>query len=180
MLYVFRCVCVCGCESVRVFACIEVISSWRLWRWRFILLNHVMTAEPVQKFYWVTFGICAQTDLTSSNSPLSVVLSIWWKPMWLLPIRVRVSVIWMVTKWIWKTISNNIVFSLLFTFDCSVCMYVCAWCSCVGFISLQRRDKKIFLFLKTLCKYHWWKLTFVVRQVFMVTWNDEENNDIHD
>lgn len=64
-------------------------------------------------------------------------------------------------KWIWKTImSNNIFYFFLFTFDCwSVCMYVCAWCSCVGVYFFPKPwEEKAFCFWKTLCKYCWWKI----------------------
>lgn len=87
--------------------------------------------------------------------------------MWLLPIRVQVRIILIVTNWIWKTIMSNIFFSFCSHLTVGQCVYVCAWCSCVGFFSLQKCDKKIFMFLKTLCKYCWWKLAFVVRQVFI-------------
>lgn len=64
-------------------------------------------------------------------------------------------------KWIWKTImSNNIFYFFLFTFDCwSVCMYVCAWCSCVGVYFFPKPwEEKAFCFWKTSCKYCWWKI----------------------
>lgn len=56
--------------------------------------------------------------------------------------------------------SNNIFYFFLFTFDCwSVCMYVCAWCSCVGVYFFPKPwEEKAFCFWKTSCKYCWWKI----------------------
>lgn len=152
-----------------------VISSRRDCGW-FILLNLIMTAESAHKSSGAPLSFVQSVPVWVSpcaDRPqlpwltLSIVLSIWSKPVWLLPVRVQVRIIWKETKWIWKTISNNIFF-LLFTLDCcSVCMYVCAWCSCVRFFFFYKNVIiEIILFLKTLCKYCWWKLTFVVRQVF--------------
>lgn len=100
---------------------------------------------------------------------LSIVLSIWWKPMWLLPIRVQVSIIWMVTKLIWKTImSNNIFFLFCSHLTVGQCVCMCVLGVLVlGLFLYKNVIRKILLFLKTLCKYRWWKLTFVVRRVFI-------------
>ena len=110
-------------------------------------------------------SLCVHLALRRQTSPppwftLSIVLSIWWKPMWLLPIRVSVSIVWIVTKWTWKTMSNNIFFlSVHIWLLVSVCVCVClVFLCCFYFLTKPRGKKKIPLFLKTLCKYCWWKI----------------------
>lgn len=93
--------------------------------------------------------------------------------MWLLPIRVQVSIIWMVTKWIWKTtMSNNIFLSVHIWLLVSVCV-----CVCLVLFLYKNVIRKSFCFWKLYVNIVGENWHLLYAEFSFVTWNDEENND---
>lgn len=96
---------------------------------------------------------------------LLIVLSIWCKPMWLLPIRVQVSIIWMVTKL--KTIMSNNNLSFCSHLTVGVLACVCLVFLCFSPFLYKNVIRKSFCFWELYVNIIGEKLTFVVRQVFI-------------